>query len=32
MHWLRQKLEDDPAEPKHLLTVRNYGYKFVANP
>ncbi len=32
MHWLRQKLEDDPAEPRHLITVRNYGYKFVPDP
>ncbi|MDA1010803.1 MAG: response regulator transcription factor [Chloroflexi bacterium] len=28
VHWLRQKLEDDPARPRHLLTVRHYGYKF----
>jgi len=28
IHWLRQKLEDDPAHPGHLLTVRHYGYKF----
>ena len=26
---LRQKLEDDPHEPAHLLTVRGLGYKFV---
>ncbi|HUH64223.1 MAG TPA: response regulator transcription factor [Terracidiphilus sp.] len=26
---LRQKLEYDPANPKHLLTVYGYGYKFV---
>ncbi len=32
MHWLRQKLEDNPVEPKHLITVRNYGYKFVPEP
>ena len=29
MHWLRQKLEIDPANPRHLITVRNYGYMFV---
>lgn len=29
MHWLRQKLEDEPSRPAHLLTVRHYGYKFV---
>ncbi len=26
---LRKYLEDDPAEPKHLLTVRGVGYRFV---
>jgi len=26
---LRQKLEDDPAHPRHLLTVRQVGYKLV---
>lgn len=25
---LRRKLEDDPAEPRHLLTVRKVGYRF----
>lgn len=25
---LRAKLEDDPADPKHLLTVRGVGYRF----
>lgn len=25
---LRQKLEEDPANPRHLLTVRSVGYKF----
>jgi DNA-binding response OmpR family regulator len=28
VHWLRQKLEDNPARPRHLLTVRHYGYKY----
>jgi two-component system OmpR family response regulator len=28
MRWLRQKIESDPANPKHLLTVRGIGYKF----
>jgi two-component system response regulator RegX3 len=27
---LRQKLEDDPHHPVHLVTVRGLGYKFVA--
>jgi len=25
---LRKKLEDDPAEPKYLLTDPHYGYRF----
>jgi DNA-binding response OmpR family regulator len=29
---LRRYLEDDPAHPRHLLTVRGVGYKFLANP
>jgi len=32
MHWLRQKLEDDPVNPRYLITVRNYGYMFVPEP
>ncbi len=26
--WLRQKLEDDPADPKFISTVRGEGYRF----
>ena len=26
---LRKKLEEDPAKPKHILSVRGVGYKFV---
>jgi two-component system response regulator RegX3 len=26
---LRQKIEADPHRPRHLLTVRGLGYKFV---
>lgn len=29
---LRRYIEDAPAKPKHLLTVRGVGYKFIANP
>jgi DNA-binding response OmpR family regulator len=29
---LRRYIEDDPAKPKHLLTVRGVGYRFVAAP
>jgi DNA-binding response OmpR family regulator len=25
---LRNKLERDPSEPKHLITVRGVGYRF----
>lgn len=27
--WLRQKLEEDPSHPRHFITVRGLGYKFV---
>lgn len=26
--WLRQKLEDTPQTPRHILTVRGTGYRF----
>ena len=29
---LRRYIEDDPAQPRHLLTVRGVGYRFIANP
>ena len=29
MAWLRQKLEDNPRFPEHILTIRGFGYKFV---
>jgi DNA-binding response OmpR family regulator len=29
---LRQKLENDPQNPRHILTVRGLGYKFVGQP
>jgi len=29
---LRRYIEDDPAKPEHLLTVRGVGYRFVAEP
>jgi DNA-binding response OmpR family regulator len=29
---LRRYIEDDPAQPRHLLTVRGIGYRFLANP
>jgi two-component system OmpR family response regulator len=27
IRWLRQKIETDPANPEHILTVRGVGYK-----
>lgn len=29
---LRRYIEDDPAHPQHLVTVRGVGYRFIANP
>ena len=29
---LRRYIEDEPSHPRHLLTVRGVGYRFVANP
>jgi two-component system, OmpR family, alkaline phosphatase synthesis response regulator PhoP len=29
---LRRHIEDDAASPKHLLTVRSVGYRFIATP
>ncbi|HVO79882.1 MAG TPA: response regulator transcription factor, partial [Terriglobales bacterium] len=29
---LRRYIEDNPAKPVHLLTVRGVGYRFVADP
>ncbi len=28
MRTLRQKVEDEPSKPRHLVTVRSVGYKF----
>jgi two-component system OmpR family response regulator len=28
IRWLRQKIEVDPAHPRHILTIRGVGYKF----
>jgi DNA-binding response OmpR family regulator len=28
---IRKKIEDDPAKPKHLITVHTSGYKFIKN-
>jgi len=31
VRWLREKIEEDPARPKHVRTVRGVGYKFVGD-
>ncbi len=28
IRYLRQKIEDDPDDPRRIITVRGYGYKF----
>jgi two-component system phosphate regulon response regulator PhoB len=28
IRWLREKLEANPSDPVHLLTVRGFGYRF----
>jgi two-component system alkaline phosphatase synthesis response regulator PhoP len=32
VRWLRQKIEDDPARPRRIETVRGFGYRFAADP
>ena len=29
VRWLREKIEDNPAQPKRLITVRGTGYKLI---
>ena len=28
IRWLREKIEDEPSSPKHIRTVRGFGYRF----
>ncbi|PMQ01601.1 MAG: DNA-binding response regulator [Dictyoglomus sp. NZ13-RE01] len=28
IRWLREKIEENPSQPKYIITVRNLGYKF----
>ncbi len=30
IHWLREKLGDDPSKPRYIQTVRGFGYRFLA--
>ena len=30
IRWLRLKIEDDPADPKFIQTVRGFGYRFAS--
>jgi DNA-binding response OmpR family regulator len=30
IHHLRRKVEPDPSNPRHIVTVREVGYKFIA--
>ncbi len=29
VRWLREKIEEQPSTPRHIITVRSVGYKFV---
>ncbi len=28
IHWLREKIEDNPRTPKYIITIRGIGYRF----
>jgi DNA-binding response OmpR family regulator len=32
IRWLREKIEENPSRPRHLITVRGVGYHFIAEP
>jgi two-component system phosphate regulon response regulator PhoB len=32
IRWLREKIEENPSRPRHLITVRGVGYHFITDP
>ena len=30
VRWLREKVEEDPGQPRYIQTVRGVGYRFAA--
>ena len=32
IRWLREKIEENPSRPKHLVTIRKMGYRFIMVP
>jgi DNA-binding response OmpR family regulator len=32
IHRLREKIEEDPSDPRYIVTVRGLGYRFVGDP
>ena len=32
IRWLREKIEENPSRPRHLVTVRGVGYHFITDP
>lgn len=30
IHWLRMKIENDPAKPAYIQNVRGFGYRFIS--
>jgi two-component system alkaline phosphatase synthesis response regulator PhoP len=31
VRWLREKVEEDPGQPRYIQTVRGVGYRFAAS-
>ena len=32
IRWIREKIEENPSRPKHLVTIRKRGYRFIMAP